>query len=451
AGNNMIFFIGLRESHHGIKFLVEFGACSMGHQTPLSIVLRCTCGRSERIHSLIGDISPGEWAIILDPMPRRVRKNHHVGTSKCSNGGHHCRDKMLPPCWGLVGVGRRFDGEAGIVCIKGDASAHTPYAYAALVAILGLSSGRTSDPGILRGRILVRLMIRGMRSFNKTQRPKLRILMLDPAGLALVSMPNREDGTAKVGHNRCWDDLASCFHGTRRTLGMLFQNMKIHPSKTHGSWMRFFINWRLYGLSSRNHDAELTFVPNPEAGWTIILEPGGWFDYRPGTQRLVGLPSRNPEVGWTIILEPGGWMDYRPGTRWLCGPSRGPSRFLEKCLPLSKPGSVFQCVVQLPLGRLTDGTRCVRFVNLEYRDAHDGCRGRSRSFSQQEPGGRCPARGLDDISQPASHGQDIAPVILLSQVLLRSVPCLDLEENKFPWERPGLVDVSGFKGSRGLK
>ncbi|KAF3510430.1 hypothetical protein F2Q69_00007745 [Brassica cretica] len=76
--NNMIFFIGLRESHHGIKFLVEFG------------------------------------------------------------------DKMLPPCWGLVGVGRRFDGEAGIVCIKGDASAHTPYAYAALVAILGLSSGRTS-------------------------------------------------------------------------------------------------------------------------------------------------------------------------------------------------------------------------------------------------------------------------------------------------------------------
>ncbi|KAF2615445.1 hypothetical protein F2Q70_00012261 [Brassica cretica] len=25
AGNNMIFFIGLRESHHGIKLLVEFG------------------------------------------------------------------------------------------------------------------------------------------------------------------------------------------------------------------------------------------------------------------------------------------------------------------------------------------------------------------------------------------------------------------------------------------
>ncbi|KAF3595284.1 hypothetical protein DY000_02021246 [Brassica cretica] len=87
-------------------------ARSMGHQTPLSIVLRCTCGRYERIHSLIGDISPGEWAIILDPMQRRVD--------------------------------RRFDGEAGSVCIKGDASAHTPDVYAASVAILGLSSGRTS-------------------------------------------------------------------------------------------------------------------------------------------------------------------------------------------------------------------------------------------------------------------------------------------------------------------
>ncbi|WZZ70555.1 hypothetical protein YC2023_081925 [Brassica napus] len=87
----------------------------MGHQTPLSIVLRCTCGRYERIHSLIGDIFPGEWAIILDPMQRRgrhasmgmclvssytldsmtwkwmIRKNHHVGPSKCSKGGHHYR------------------------------------------------------------------------------------------------------------------------------------------------------------------------------------------------------------------------------------------------------------------------------------------------------------------------------------------------------------------------
>ncbi|KAH0903344.1 hypothetical protein HID58_042847, partial [Brassica napus] len=74
-------------------------------------------------------------------------------------------DEMLPPWWGLVEVVRRFDGEA----------------------ILGLISGMTLDPGILRGRILARLRIRGMRRFNKTQRPKLRILMLDPAGLACAS------------------------------------------------------------------------------------------------------------------------------------------------------------------------------------------------------------------------------------------------------------------------
>ena len=40
-------------------------------------------------------------------------------------------------------------------------------------------------------------------------------------------------------------------------------------------------------------------------------------DYRPGTRRLDRLPSWNPEAGWTIVLEPGGWLDYRPGTRRL--------------------------------------------------------------------------------------------------------------------------------------
>ena len=110
----------------------------------------------------------------------------------------------FPPWWGLVGVGRKFDGEAGNVCIKGDASAHTPDPCAAPVAVLGLSSSRTSvcislgslnrvekcmgqDPGILRGRILARLRIRGMRRFNMTRRPKLRILMLDSDGLACTS------------------------------------------------------------------------------------------------------------------------------------------------------------------------------------------------------------------------------------------------------------------------
>ena len=44
----------------------------------------------------------------------------------------------------MIKVGRRFDGEAGNVRIKDDASAHTPDACVAHVAILGLSSGRTS-------------------------------------------------------------------------------------------------------------------------------------------------------------------------------------------------------------------------------------------------------------------------------------------------------------------
>ncbi|KAF2539790.1 hypothetical protein F2Q70_00005123 [Brassica cretica] len=41
-----------------------------------------------------------------------------------------------------AGVGQKFDGEAGNIGIKGDASDHTPGACAASVAILGLSSGR---------------------------------------------------------------------------------------------------------------------------------------------------------------------------------------------------------------------------------------------------------------------------------------------------------------------
>ncbi|WZZ88666.1 hypothetical protein YC2023_117245 [Brassica napus] len=110
--------------------------------------------------NLIGDVCPGEWTKIFDPM--------------------QTRDETLPPWWGLVGVGRKLDGEAGNVCIKGDAFSHTPNTCAA-------SECMGQDPGILRGRILARLRIRGMRSFNKTRRPKLRILILDSAGPACAS------------------------------------------------------------------------------------------------------------------------------------------------------------------------------------------------------------------------------------------------------------------------
>ncbi|WZZ78096.1 hypothetical protein YC2023_098668 [Brassica napus] len=101
---------------------------------------------------------------------------------------------------GLVGVGRRFDGESENIRIEDDASAHTPDAYAAhfrqdfSLHFLRPSGSMNrveecmgQEPGILRGRILARLRIRGMRRFNKTRRPKLRILMLDPAGLACSS------------------------------------------------------------------------------------------------------------------------------------------------------------------------------------------------------------------------------------------------------------------------
>ncbi|KAF2586529.1 hypothetical protein F2Q70_00036197 [Brassica cretica] len=90
-----------------------------------------------------------------------IRKNHH--------------DETLPPWWGLVGVGQKFDGEAGNVCIKGDASAHTPDACA------------SPDPRILRGRIFARLRIKGMRRFNKTRRPKLGILMFVSTSRACAS------------------------------------------------------------------------------------------------------------------------------------------------------------------------------------------------------------------------------------------------------------------------
>ncbi|KAL0886421.1 hypothetical protein Bca101_010404 [Brassica carinata] len=40
------------------------------------------------------------------------------------------------------------------------------------------------DPGVMRRRTLARLRIRRARRFNKTRRSKLRILMLDSAGLA---------------------------------------------------------------------------------------------------------------------------------------------------------------------------------------------------------------------------------------------------------------------------
>ncbi|KAF3568951.1 hypothetical protein DY000_02016279 [Brassica cretica] len=154
AGTNMVFFIGLRELHRSIKFLIEFGV-----------------GRR-----LVA------WAIKLPY-------------------------EMLPPWLGLVGVGRKLDGEVGNVCIKGDASSHTPDTCAASVAILGLR--------ILRGRILARLGIRGMRRFNKTRRTKLRILMLDSAGLACASWACKSWGTFGMFFLVPGDNLVDSWYRSR--------------------------------------------------------------------------------------------------------------------------------------------------------------------------------------------------------------------------------------------
>ncbi|KAF3552543.1 hypothetical protein DY000_02006427 [Brassica cretica] len=123
-------------------------------------------------------------------------------------------------------------------------------------------------------------------------------------------------------------------------------------------------------------------------------------DFRPRNQRLDGLSPRNQEAGWTFVQEPGGWMDYRPGTRRLVELlSRNLMvGFLEQCLPLSQPGSVFQCVVQLPLGRLKDGTRCVRIErNRRIASEPGDVVGIRRSFL--EPGG-CPRPGVTVLRRP---------------------------------------------------
>ncbi|KAF2615530.1 hypothetical protein F2Q70_00011690 [Brassica cretica] len=180
--------------------------------------------------------------------------------------------------------------------------------------------------------------------------------------------------------------------GTRRLDGL--SSLNPEAGRTFflepGGWMDFRPGTRrLDGLSSWNPKAGWTFVLepggwldlhpgsrrlvellNPEAGWTLVLEPGGWTDFLPGTRRLDGLSSWNPEAGWTFVLEPGGWMDLRPGTRRMV------ELLFRNLMVVWTFKGTFSYIFstrsrlrRLPLGRLTSGTRCVRFVNLEYRDA----------------------------------------------------------------------------------
>ncbi|KAH0903435.1 hypothetical protein HID58_042938, partial [Brassica napus] len=243
-----------------------------------------------------------------------IRKNHHVGPSKCSKGGHHCH----------TGMGRCPHG--GDWSELAESLMDKPGTQDFSLHFLRLSGSMNcveecmgQDPRILRGRILARLRIRGMRRFNKTWRPKLRILMLDSTSIGCVFVPvsllclaylmllellvsSRDWGTFSMFVLVLGDNLVDSWYRSRilrHDPGHVFlesEDLEIHPSETHGSWVRFFINRRLYGLSSRNL----------KTGWTFILELEGWMDYRPRIRRVDGLSLWNPEAGWTLVLEPVG-------------------------------------------------------------------------------------------------------------------------------------------------
>ncbi|KAL0749734.1 hypothetical protein Bca101_031737 [Brassica carinata] len=270
----------------------------MGHQTSLSVVLSCTSARCERICSLIGDVCPGEWTKIFDPMQTHGR---HASMGMClvcsctldpDDFFSFIKMRCCPHGWDWSELAASKMENSGTQ----DFSLH----------FLRLSSSMDRvdecmgpEPGILRGRILARLGIRGMRRFNKTRSPKLRILMLDSAGLACASWA-------------CKSCNGLSFRGDVRPQSML-------------GWPGIVLSWnpedpghalpksegtrRLNALSSQN----------PEAGWTFVQGPGGRIDYHPGTRRLDGLSSWNPEAGWTFVQEPKGWMNYRPRTRRLDG------------------------------------------------------------------------------------------------------------------------------------
>ncbi|KAF2572473.1 hypothetical protein F2Q70_00002760 [Brassica cretica] len=162
------------------------------------------------------------------------------------------------------------------------------------------------DPRILRGRFFARLRISWMRRFNKTRRMKLRILMLDYTSLTCASWACKSSSCLVSGlYLDFWQGGRSAC-SSWLTLGtgvefldMLFadpghvfpgsEDLEIHPSETHGSW-------RLDGLSSSNS----------EAGWTLVLEPGGCRTRRscgnPEVLLLIRRSYLDPEVMW----EPGG-------------------------------------------------------------------------------------------------------------------------------------------------
>ncbi|KAG5400039.1 hypothetical protein IGI04_014646 [Brassica rapa subsp. trilocularis] len=83
---------------------------------------------------------------------------------------------------------------------------------------------------------------------------------------------------------------------------------------------------------------------------------------RKGSVASCVVPGLNLEAGWTLVKQPVACMDLGPGTLRLFG---AVSSFASS---------------RYSLGSLKDGTRCVRLLNLEFRDASHS------TFRRQHPG-----------------------------------------------------------------
>ncbi|KAF3588357.1 hypothetical protein F2Q69_00029018 [Brassica cretica] len=191
AGNSMIFFIGLLEFHH---------------------VLGCTCARSERIHSLIGDIWPGEWAIILDSIHTRGLDQDLVNALRAA------------------------------ITVAQD---QVEYLYSTLV-----------QAGL--------------------QFAFLEALWFHESRGGVYGSGPRNSERENLGEANC---------SFLRCLGLF---ILVLGDNLVDSW---------YRSRTLGH-----------------VETGDWMDYNLETRRLDGLSSRNPEAGWTIVLQPGGWLKFCPGT-----------------------------------------------------------------------------------------------------------------------------------------
>ncbi|KAH0922567.1 LOW QUALITY PROTEIN: hypothetical protein HID58_022585, partial [Brassica napus] len=276
-------------------------------------------------------------------------------------------DRTLLPFFECSSLVWAFDGEAGNIGIKGDASDLTPSACVASLysasAQAGLS-GSTNHveecmgqyPGILRGRILARLRIRRTKRLNKTRRPKLRILMLDYTGLACASrackgcnglsggFPCRSPYCLLASSQDCsltfggmfsmfvlvpGDNLVDSWYQSR-SLGLVYCNLP--PEVSHNQcWDNLALCShgirRILGMLSQNLKVERYILMKPIGSGTFS--------------------SRNVEAGWTVVKESVGCVNLQGDL-------------------LLYPFDSEVVFAGYPLGRYKDGTICVRLVNPEY-------------------------------------------------------------------------------------